>query len=151
MQEKLNQLSLGEKLVAGGGILFFIDMFLPWYKNSTTIEGLGTFSASANGFDDPGGFWSLLAMVIAVAMAGTIIALRFGNVQLPALGQFSWGQAYLAGAALMVLFLLLKLINESSYLSFGWFLGIVITGAIAYGCYLLYSADKGTGFNFSKS
>ncbi len=32
--DKLNELSTGEKLIAGGGVVLLIASFLPWYKVS---------------------------------------------------------------------------------------------------------------------
>lgn len=140
--DKINQLSLGEKAVAGGGILMLIASFLPWYR----VSFLG-ISVSANGWEDPGAFFSILAVIISVALAGAVLASKFGNVQLPALGGFSWGQAYLAGGALVALLIVLKFLNESSSMSFGFFLGIIAAAAVAYGGFLLFSEDKGSGFS----
>ena len=145
--DKLNTLSMGEKLVVGGGILLFIAGFLPWY--SIDLGPIGDFTR--NGWQSPGAIWSFLAIIIGLVMAGSILAAKFGNVALPALGTFSYGQAYLAGGALVILLLLIKLINESSYMSFGFFLGILCGIALAAGGYLIYSEDKGSGFNFNKS
>ncbi len=148
--DKINQLSLGEKLVAGGGLLMFIVGFFPWYKYSFNFEGIASGSVSYNGWENPGSLWSILAIIVSVVLAGTIIGAKFGNLKLPALGGFSWGQAYLAGGAFVVLMLLIKLINESSYLAIGFYLAILCAAAVAAGGYLLFSEDKGSGFAMPK-
>ncbi len=140
--DKVNSLSLGEKLVAGGGVLMLIASFLPWYKITLGIEGIARISVSRNGWESPGALWSLLAILIAVAMAGSIIGQRFGNMRLPNLGSITWGMAYLIGGGLVVVLVLLKLLNESSYLSFGFYLGIIAAAALAAGGWLLYSGEK---------
>ena len=150
--DKINQLSLGEKLVIGGGIILFLAaIILPWYKVDFEIEGLVSTSFTASGWEAPGAIWSILASLIGLAMAGSILAAKFGNMALPAVGTYSWGQVYLAAGALVVLLLLIKIINESSYMAWGFYIGILSAIALAAGGYLLFTEDKGTGFNFSKS
>jgi hypothetical protein len=140
--DKLNQLSLGEKLVGGGGVLMLIASFLPWYKISFGIAGLAHVSVSRNGWQSPGGLWSLLAVLISIALAGSIAAVKFGNMKMPDLGSVTWGQAYLGGGAAVALCVIIKLINESSYISFGFYLGIIAAAAVAAGGYLLYTEEK---------
>jgi hypothetical protein len=140
--EKLNDLSNGEKLIAGGGILMVIASFLPWYKVSIDFGEFGGASFSANGWEAPGAIWSILAVLIAVALVGVIAAVRFGNVKLPDLGQFTWGQALLAGGVATVVLVLLKLISESSSMSFGFYLGILAAIAMAAGGYLAFTEEK---------
>src|SRR5215204_4041263 len=101
MQEKLNQLSLGEKLIAGGGLLMLIaGLFFDWWHYS--LGGVG--SAGTGGFDEPGSIWSTLAILISIVLAGIVVAVKFGNIQMPALpAGWTWGMIYGAGAALVVL------------------------------------------------
>src|SRR5438105_652186 len=103
MMEKVNTLSLGEKLVAGGGILMLIASFLPWWHYSESI-----ISISRNGWGLPGSFWSVLAILISLALAAVIIAIRFGNVKMPDLPEnVTWGKVFGgAGGALIILMLL---------------------------------------------
>jgi hypothetical protein len=136
--DKINTLSTGEKLIVGGGILMLIASFLPWYR----VSFADILTISRNGWESPGAIWSILATIIAVALAATIVAVKFGNVTLPDLGSITWGQLYLGAGALVGLLILLKLINESSSISYGFFLGIIAAGAIAAGGYLVYTEEK---------
>lgn len=138
--DKLNALSLGEKLIVGGGILMLIASFLPWYSVDLGIEGFG--SITRNGWESPGAIWSILATLIAVVMAGAVLALRFGNMNAPDMGSITLGQAFLGAGAAVAVFVLLKLINESSSIAFGFFLGIIAAAALAAGGYLLYTEEK---------
>ena len=141
--DKLNTLSLGEKLAAGGGILMFIASFLPWYK--VTVEFLDfKDSFTANGWDAPGAIWSILAVFIGIALVVAILGPKFANLQLPNLGSITWGQAFLGLGGASVVFVVLKLLNESSSISYGFFLGIIAALAMAAGGYLLYTEEKGT-------
>jgi hypothetical protein len=138
--EKLNALSTGEKLIAGGGILMLIASFLPWYDFDFGLEFVG--SITRNGWQSPNAIWSILATLIAVAMAAAVLAPKFGNVRLPDTGSVTLGQVFLGAGALVAICILLKLIGESSSMSFGFFLGILAAIACAAGGYLLYSEEK---------
>jgi hypothetical protein len=141
--DRINALSTGEKLIVGAGILILIASFLPWYEIDFGLEGIGDLSVSRNGWESPGAIWSILATLIGVAMAGSIVAMRFGNVALPDLGgSMTWGMLYLGGGVVAVLCILIKLLDESSYLAFGFYLGIIAAIALAAGGYMLYSAEK---------
>jgi hypothetical protein len=137
--EKINTLSNGEKLAAGGGVLMVIASFLPWYK----IDFAGLVSVSRSGWQSPGAIWSVLAVFAAIALLIAILGPKFANLTLPNLGTITWGQAFLGLGAAAVLFLVIKFINESSYLSFGFYLGFIAALAMAAGGYLLYTEEKG--------
>ena len=146
MQDKLNQLSLGEKLVIGGAVVMFIAGFFDWWSYSS-----GPFDVGQDGWSAPGSIWSILAILLSLILAGITLAVRLGNVQMPALPtNWTWGMIYAAGAILLALFMLLKLwriLNvEVGGPDLGFFGGVIALGIIGYGCYLLYSADKGGGF-----
>jgi hypothetical protein len=146
MQEKLNQLSLGEKLVAGGGIVMLIASLFDWWHYSS-----GPFSYGQSGWGDPGSIWSVLAILISIVLAGIVLAVRFGNVNMPALpAGWTWGMVYGAGAALVVLLMLLKfwriMAVPAGGPGLGFFLAALATAAIAYGGFVLYNSDKGAGF-----
>ena len=138
--DKINQLSLSEKLIAGGGLLMLIASFLPWYSIDFGIEGFG--SVSRNGWESPGAIWSMLAVLLGIAMVVAALGPKFAGITLPDLGGVTWGQVMLGAGALIALFIILKLINESSYLDFGFFLGIIAAAALAAGGYLMYTEEK---------
>jgi hypothetical protein len=139
--DKINEMSTGEKLVAAGGIVLVIASFLPWYKVSVSF---GTFSASAsaNGWEAPGAIFSILAVIIGVVLAGAVLGPKFANMQLPALGSVTWGQAFVGGGAAALALVIIKFLNESSSLSYGFYLGFLAALAVAAGGYLLYTEEK---------
>jgi len=153
--DMVKQMSLGEQLLAGGAVLMLIASVLPWYHFSLDIpaeaRALGITGGSVNksAWGPPGDMWGILAVLIALALGGAVIAQKVGNVQLPNLGSVSWGQAFGGGAAAVVVLVLLKawriLAVPVGSFGFGFFIGIIATAAIAYGGYLLYSADRGGG------
>jgi hypothetical protein len=139
--DKLNTLSNGEKLIAGGGVVMLIASFLPWYK--IDFGGIVGVSVSRNGWESPGFLWSFLALIIGVVMAAAILGPKFANIQLPDLGSITWPQAHLGLGVAALVFVILKFVNESSYLSFGFYLGFLAALALAAGGYLYFTESGG--------
>jgi hypothetical protein len=159
MMAKIQALSLGEKLVGGGSLLMIVAcLIFKWVKVKVGVAGIASSSVSRTALGDPASIWGWLAFLVAIILAGIIIA-RVMNMNMPALpSNLTWGQVFGAGAALEVLFVLLKAwriqaidlgaCGDACSKSFGigFFLGVIAAAAIAYGGYLLYSEDKGAGF-----
>jgi hypothetical protein len=142
--DKINALSTPEKAIAGGGILMLIASIFDWWRFSE----LG-FSFGESGWGEPGQIWSILAILIAIVMAGIIIATRLGNVQMPALPEgVTWGMVWGGAAAAVVILMLLKawriLDVPAGGFGIGFFLGVIAAAAIAYGGYMMYSEEKAT-------
>ncbi len=145
--DKLNTLSMGEKLAAGGSVLLIIFSFLPWYKYSFGgLEELGIDggSVSRHALQSPGAIWGVIAFFAAIALLIAILGPKFANLQLPALGSVTWGQAFLGLGVLALVCVILKFINESSYLAFGFYIGFLAAVAMAAGGYLLFTEEKGS-------
>src|SRR5215211_2347038 len=97
-------MSTGEKLVAGGGILMLIASIFDWWHAS-----LGVISVGQNGWEAPGGIWSILAILVSLILAGIVIALRLGNMRMPDLPEnVTWGKIFAAGGAIVLILMLLK-------------------------------------------
>lgn len=139
--DRINELSTGEKLIAGGGIVLLIASFLPWYKVTASF-GDFSVSASANGWEAPGAVFSILAVIIGIVLAAAVLGPKFGNMQLPDLGSVTWGQAFAAGGIAAIVLVIIKFLNESDSLSYGFYLGLLAAAALAAGGYLMYSEEK---------
>ncbi len=138
--EKFQALSMGEKLILVAGIVLLIASFLPWYR----VSAFG-FTFSANGWEAPGAFWSIIAVLIGLAMSGVVAAKTFAAIELPSdIGGQSWARIYLGGAAIALLFLIIKFINHSGDLSFGFYLGFLAALALAAGGALMFRDEGGT-------
>lgn len=139
LMERFKGLSIGEKIIVIAGPLLFIDGFLPWY--SVDFGALG--SVTRSGWQSPGAFWSLLAILIGLAMAAVVVLKNMTDVDIPEkVGNFTWPKIFLGGGVVALLFVLIKLVNESSFLGFGFYLGIIATGALAVAGFLLYREEK---------
>jgi hypothetical protein len=154
---KFSALSMGEKLILIGGIVYVIAaLILPWIKVSITgVGGLGGGSQSNAGVGEPAAIWGWLGLLVALGLAGVIIA-RIMDMQLPALPpQYTWGQVFAAGGGALVVFTLLKawriqaidigLCGDLCSKSFGlgFFIGIIAALAVGAGGYMLYTEEKG--------
>jgi len=132
--DKLKDLTLGEKIVAAAGVLLLIDSFLPWYSVDIGSAFGVSYSYTRNGWQSPGSIWSLLAVLLGIAMAAQVIVSKLGLAELPEkLGNFSWGQLHMfAGIAALAL-VVIKYLNESSYVGFGMWLGFLCGAGLAFG------------------
>jgi hypothetical protein len=142
--DKLNQLSTPEKAVAGGGVLLLIASFLDWWHYSE----LG-FSFGESAWGDPGSIWGILLVFVGIALAGIVLATKLGNMAMPQLPQgVTNGTLFGGGAALAVVLLLLKAWRimdvPAGGFGIGFFLGVVAVAAIAYGGFMIYTAEKGS-------
>jgi hypothetical protein len=116
--EKFKALSVGEKIIIPAGVILFIVGFLPWY--SVDLGPLGTYSR--NGWESPGAIWSILAILVGLAMAGVVVVKNLGTVAL--------------------VFVLIKLANESSHLGFAFYVGIIATAALAVAGFLMFREES---------
>lgn len=131
--DKLKEMSNGEKVIAVSAVVLLIDSFLPWYS-----VDLGPFgSYSRNGWQAPSSFFSLLAILIGIAMGALVIVKALGAVELPEkLGNIGWGLAYLVGGAVAFVFVLIKWLGNTDYTAFGLYLGLLCTAGLAAGGFL---------------
>jgi len=142
-QAKFNELSLADKLIAVAGVLMLIPIsFLPWWHWS-----LAGFSASKSAWGPPGDIWSILAVLVSLAMALAVILPKFANLALPNLGTVTWDQAFGGGSAALVVLMLLKawriLAAPAGGFGWGFFLAIIAAAAIAYGGFLKFQEGGG--------
>ena len=136
--ERFNALRIQEKSILAAGLVLLVDGFLPWYS-----VDLGLVSFTASGWEAPGAIWSILAILIGAAMAGVIIAKAFTDVKLPDnVGGMSWPKIHLGAGAAVLGLLLLKLLLESSYIGFGFYVGILAAVVLAGSGFWLYREEQ---------
>jgi hypothetical protein len=128
----LSKLSTSDRLIAGGGVVYLIAMFLPWY---------GLSGGANNGWDYfLGGVIPLLLILVS---AGKVLMTAMApDSKLPDL-PMPWSQVHLiAGAAAAVLVLLRLIIGsdiDAGFVSisldrkYGLFLALLSAAAVAAG------------------
>ena len=137
--EKFNALSLGEKIVLPAGVVLFIVGFLPWY--SVDLGAFGDYSH--NGWQSPNAFWSVLAILIGLAMAAVIVVKNLGTVTVPDnVGGVTWPKIHLGAGVAALVFLLIKFISDNDYTAFGFYLGIIAAAALAAGGFLMFREES---------
>ncbi len=143
MVDKFKALGLGEKIILVAALVLFIDGFLPWY--SVDLGPFGSFNRS--GWQSPGAILSIFAVLIGLAMAGVILVKNLAKEgTIPAnVGGITWPKIYLGAGGVAALFVVIKLLNHSGNLSFGFFLGIICVAALAAGGFLMYKDEMAAG------
>ena len=131
----MSKMSTADKILVGAGILYIIDVLLPWQRACVEIAGLsGCDSASgASGI----GILNLLLAIALVAWEGMSLA----NVEINAPRALI--SAGLAGG--IVLFTILKILvdSESIYL-FAW-IGLILALVIGYGGWMRWQEHQASG------
>jgi hypothetical protein len=137
--EKFNALSIGEKIILPAGVVLFILGFLPWY--SVDLGPLGSFSR--NGWESPGSIWSILAILVGLAMAVVVGLKASGTVAIPDnVGGFTWPKIHLGGGVLALVLVLIKFLNENNSMGFAFYLGIIAAAALAAGGFLMFREES---------
>jgi hypothetical protein len=136
--ERFKALSIGEKIIVIAGLLLLIDGFLPWYD-----VDLGPFgSVTRNGWESPGAIWSVLAILLGLAMAAVVgVKISTEGVIPENVGGFTWPKIFLGGGVASAVLILIKLLNESSHMGFGFYIGILCVAALAVGGVLMYREE----------
>jgi hypothetical protein len=148
----INKVKGNDRFIAGGAVLLFILSFFPWYgisyKGSSSLGSLGS-GGHVNAWHAYG--WNKLAIILALVAGAIVIARLMGaldSVQLPA----GINLITLAVSALATVILILRFVTAfksagagdfkvSAHPSFGWYLGIVASGAMTYFAFLNFKAS----------
>lgn len=118
----MDQLTTPQKIGVGGALLLLIASFLPWYS----VAGFSVKAWDA-------GFLAWGGVVLGLA-AGVIMLLKALGKQDVKAGGLASEQVALALAVASLVLLVLRFLTESSFTSFGLYLGIVAAAVTAYGC-----------------
>lgn len=124
----MDRMTTAQKIGVGGGVLLLVASFLPWY--SVSLGGFGSFSVK--GWD--AGFLAWGGVVLGIAGAIVLALKAMGTSDVRAGGFASEQIAVILGAASFVL-ILLRLLTETTAVSFGLFLGLVGAALVAYGAF----------------
>ena len=137
----MDKLTTSDKLILGGGIVYLIAMFLPWWGIDT---GFGDYAN--NGWDYFLGGW--LPLVLIAIMAIHVAVTRFSpDTQIPDL-PVPWGQGYLvAGVVAAVIVVLRLLIPASDHgvdldRKFGLFIAAIAAICVAVGASMKLKEDE---------
>jgi hypothetical protein len=126
----LQQFSRSEKITAGAGIVLLVGIFaFPWYYVS-----FGGYSASSNVLHGPGSFFSVLALIVLIALLAEFGIRRFTSAQLPTL-PVSWTAAEMYGAVAVLALLVIKILFHIGNFGWGFYGDLVLAVVLAYGAF----------------
>jgi hypothetical protein len=128
----LSKMSTASKILIGAGILYLIDLFLPW---QSVDLGLGLGSISANGMDGIGVLNILLVLALLVWEGLWAFA---ANVKITAPRALI--SAGLAGA--IVVFTILKIIIDNEAIAIFAWIGLILALAIGYGGWMRWQEHQ---------
>jgi len=131
-----SKLTQNNQIAGGGGILAFIASILPWYS---VDFGLGSVSTNAWGSGIAAWGGCLLALA-----AGVLVALKAMGQFEAKVGGLETEQFAMILGGLGFLLVLLRWLTETSFTSFGLYLGLIASAAAAAGAFLS-GKDAGIG------
>jgi hypothetical protein len=139
----LNKLSLGDKLVAGLGILeFLLLLIVPWHSVEFFDETITVKPLEGEG---PAVAWpAFLALIVLIALVAVVLIRKLSTANLPDL-PIGWNQATFYAAIAVPVLLFLKLILETDSISFWAYVLILIGAGIAYGGFLISQEPEEAG------
>ena len=132
--DKLKEMTIGEKVIVAAAAVLLLDSFLPWY--SVDLGPLGSYSK--NGWGAPDSGFSMLAILIGVAMGTLVVLHRLEVVKLPdKAGPLAWGAVQAIAGGVAFLLVAAKWMGNTDYTSFGLYLGLLCTAGLAAGGVLM--------------
>ena len=137
--ERFNALGRGAQLMLVGGVLFFIDLFLPWQKytgpGADELEAIGA-DVSRSAFHGAGGW--LLGLLTLVLIAWLVARLAAVEIPIPV-------SAAMTAAVLAFLILAIAVIKAlvDDYSGWAAWVGIVLAIVISVGAWLQIQESGG--------
>lgn len=123
-----SKLSREDWMVGGGAIVLIIDLlFLSWHS-------YGPFDAV--GTDSPGSIWGVLALLATIVVLVDLALARFSPATQIPTTQLGRDLTRAAIAAVALLFVIIKLIDNTSYLAYGTWVGLILAVVIVAGAWL---------------
>ena len=139
----LNKLTMGDKIVAGAGIVLIIGLFaFPWHNIEFDFGFGAAASETRSAIESPNGFWGVLALLLALVLVGVVLAEKLGNVNLPDL-PIPWNDAKFYAAIAILALLVIKLVVETDFLGWGAWINLLLAAGIAYGGFLIKKEGAG--------
>ncbi len=141
---RLKSIAKGEWLIAVSATALIVMSFRPWLRFQVVgLDGRRFGEYVRNGWQEPSGYTSLLAILIGFAMGTAVIVKLLRALDLPEdLWGIGWGRAYLAGGVLAFVLVLLKWLGHAGNAETGLYLGLVSTAGLAAGG-LLTAKERG--------
>jgi hypothetical protein len=132
----MSGMSTASKILLIAGVLFIVDLFLPWNRVCFSFAGVGA-CGSVSGFHGIGILNFLIALAIVVM---EVLLLANVNVQMGTTAQKMQIEAYLA-FGLLVFTVIKILVDLTAIYLFAW-VGLILALVVAYGGYMRWQESK---------
>ena len=135
----VNRLTTGQKVLLGGGILYLIVLFFPWFGVGGELGDLGEalgVDTSVSGFSGLGVFSGILVFLLLVweGMAAAGSGVKLGTTSPALVGAILGGLAALTG--------ILNVLFNMSVAQISAWIGVVVAVALLYGAYVRFQESK---------
>jgi hypothetical protein len=118
-------------MLAAGGVALVIGLLvLPWY--SFTVAGV---PVSASATSAPKGLWAVLALLVVIAVVADLALVRLSPATTTTSGRFGRDHARLIGVAAAAILLLIKLLAQTSFLAWGFWVDVILLALVAVGAW----------------
>jgi hypothetical protein len=141
------QLTRSERILGAAGVVLLIGIFaFPWYHVGVpgyTINGqtYGGGSYDGNALQGPGSFFSVVALIVLIALLAAFVVRRFTTVQLPEL-PISWSTAELYAAIAVLVLLAIKILFHVGNFGWGFYLNMAAAVVLVYGAVAVSRAPE---------
>ena len=126
----LGRLRASERVVAGTGVALVVDLLLlPWHSYT-----FADVRVRWQAVDEPNRFFGVVSVLLTIVIVSIVLA-RALDVTLPHL-PVRWGEVLFYASTAVVVFLFLKLLQETSALAYGSWLALVLAATMTYGAWL---------------
>ena len=76
----------------------------------------------------------MVAILLGILMAAQVLVSRLGAVDLPdRVGSLGWGMVHFIAGGVAFLFVLIKWLNNTDWTTYGLYIGLIATAALAFG------------------
>ncbi len=137
----MSKWSTAGKILLVGGVVYFIDLFLPWNQVCFNFGGLLGSNVggcvSVSGFHGMGIINAILVLLV-IAMEVVILAgvqVNFGDAAMRSMVDFGL-------TAGVLVFTVLKVLVDHAAIAYGAWAGLVLSIVIVYGGYMRWSEGK---------
>jgi hypothetical protein len=127
----LGKFSHADRVLAAGGIALVIGLLVfPWY--SVSVAGV---LVSGPATSAPDGFWAVLALLVVIAVVADLVYVRFSPATTVVSGRFGRDRTRLVGVAIAAVLLLIKLLAQTSFLAWGFWVNVILLIVTACGAW----------------
>ena len=127
----LSRLPVATILLLGGGVLYLLDLFLPWRQLCFDFGSLGVHCGTQNGVAQGIGAINLLLVLALIAMEVLSLTNRG-----PGPRSRVWREREAAVAGALLVGTVIKVLVGSQFIHVWAFVGLLLAGAVGYGGWL---------------